>query len=280
VEEPEVLFAGLVETRGGKGAISLRLGPDVADYLVSAFVIQGGDWAAVEGRFHAERALFAALDLPAFVHPDDGAVGKLYLGSPGGARVRVSRDGVEIPLLFQGRPLGRGEPIPAGRAELLFVAGPGHFVATVEDVSGAVEHAMRDVEIPGRLRRVARALRLLEPGEQVTRGDDPSIVGLRVLPGLDAPFKALVDATADYGHACCEQTAAKLLSACAMYALSAERSRRDRAEAIILAGIKRETSMWLRGKGFKMYPESAAKRDDYWGPKAARYLWKDRKSVV
>ncbi|MFO0760557.1 MAG: hypothetical protein U0359_29015 [Byssovorax sp.] len=273
IEEPEVLFAGMVETRGGKGAISIRLGPDVADYLVSAFVIQGSDWAPIEGRFHAERALFATFDLPAFVHPDDGAVGKLYLASPGGAKVRVSRDGTEIPLLFQGRPLGRGESIPAGRAELVFVAGPGRFVATVEDVSGAVEHATRDVEIPGRLRRTARALRLLQPGEQIARGDDPAIVGLRVLPGLDAPFEALVDATADYGHACCEQTAAKLLSACAMYALSVERSRRDRAEAIMIAGIKREASMWLRGKGFKMYPESAAKRDDYWGPKAARYLW-------
>lgn len=31
--------------------------------------------------------------------------------------------------------------------------------------------------------------------------------------------------------------------------------------------------MWLRGNGFKMYPESSPHPDTYWGPKAARYLY-------
>lgn len=273
IEEPELLFAGLVEVRHGKGTVSLRLGPEVSDYLVSALVIDGKDWAPIEGRFRAEKELHLSLDLPAFVHPDDGAIGKLHLGSPNGAKVRVTRDGAELALAYQGRPLARGETIPSGHAELGFLAGPGWFEATIEDRSGAVERAARQVDIPGKLRRIARSVRFLEPGQRLSRDSDPSLVALRVLPGLDAPFRALVDATADYGHACCEQTAAKMLAACAMYILAEDHARRERAEAILIAGVRREASMWLRGKGFKMYPESAPKRDDYWGPKAARHLW-------
>ncbi len=273
VEEPELLFAGLVETRGGKGVVSLRLGPDFADYLVSAFVIAGRDWAPVEGRFRAEREVYVSLDLPAFVHPEDGAVGKLHVRSQGGARVRLSRDGVEVPLVRDGRALAPGASIEAGRSELSFLAGPGYFEAVIEDGSGAIERVARQVDVPGKLRRVARTVRFLEAGQRISRAEDPSVVSLRVLPGLDAPFRALVDATSDYGHACCEQTAAKMLAACAMYTLAGDRARRDRAEAIIVAGVRREASMWLRGKGFRMYPDSAATPDAYWGPKAARYLW-------
>jgi hypothetical protein len=123
------------------------------------------------------------------------------------------------------------------------------------------------------MRRLARALVLLEPGQRVSRALDPSIVALRVLPALDGPFTALVDATGDYGHLCCEQTAAKMLAACAMYALSdSDRERRDRAESIVLAGVRRERSMWLERRGFKMYPESRDTPHEYYGPKAARYL--------
>jgi hypothetical protein len=31
--------------------------------------------------------------------------------------------------------------------------------------------------------------------------------------------------------------------------------------------------MWLRGRGFKMYPESSPEPNSYWGPLAAKHLW-------
>lgn len=114
-------------------------------------------------------------------------------------------------------------------------------------------------------------MRFLQPGEGATR--DADVVGLRVLPGLDKPFRALVDATADYGHACCEQTAAKMLAASAMYALAEDPGQREKACAIIVAGVRREATMWLPGRGFKMYPESSPEPNDYWGKLAARHLW-------
>lgn len=276
IDEPEVLFAGLVATHGGRATIVVRLGGDFADYLVEAFVIAGADWAPVEARFRAQKEVFVSLDVPAFVHPHDGAVGRVHVGARGdGARVRVTRDGTEVPLVLDGRTLDPGAPLEGlagGRAELSFLAGPGRWEAVIEDPSGARDSVVKDVEIPGKISRTARAVRFLQPGESASRNQDAGVVGLRILPGLDKPFRALVDATADYGHACCEQTAAKMLAASAMYALADDPERRGRAEAILLAGVRREETMWLRGRGFKMYPESSSQPDTYWGPLAARHL--------
>src|SRR5262249_47393747 len=47
----------------------------------------------------------------------------------------------------------------------------------------------------------------------------------------------------------------------------------ERAEAIVLAGVRRERTMWLQGRGFKMYPESSNDPNAYWGALAARHLW-------
>jgi hypothetical protein len=272
IDEPEVLFAGLVTTHGGRASVSVHLGGDFAEYLVEAFVIAGVDWAPVEARFRAQKEVFVSLDVPAFVHPLDGAVGRVHVGAgSAGARVRVTRDGASVPLSLDGRALASDASIAGGRCELTFVAGPGRWEAVIDDASGARDAAGKDVEIPGKIRRIARTVRFLQPGESVTRGAE--VVGLRVLPGLDKPFRALVDATADYGHACCEQTAAKMLAASAAYAMAEDPWTRSRAESILLAGVRREETMWLRGRGFKMYPESSPEPNEYWGKLAARHLW-------
>ncbi|MFS8070564.1 MAG: TPR end-of-group domain-containing protein, partial [Byssovorax sp.] len=195
IDEPEVLVAGLVATHGGRATIAVRLGGDFADYLIEAFVIAGADWAPVEARFRAQREVFVSLDVPAFVHPHDGAVGRVHVGARGdGARVRVTRDGAEVPLVLDGRALAPGAPLAGlvgGRAELSFLAGPGRWEAVIEDPSGARDSVAKDVEIPGKIRRIARAVRFLQPGESASRNQDAGVVGLRILPGLDKPFRAL-----------------------------------------------------------------------------------------
>lgn len=279
-QEPEVLFAGLVETRKGRASLPVRPGPGFADYLVEAFVLSGRDWAPAEARFRAEKEQFVSLELPAFVHPEDAAIARLHVGSRlEGVRVRVLREGVEVPLLREGRLLAAGEQLGVGLTELTFLAGPGRYEAVLEGPSSVLAREVKQVEEPGRLRRLARAVRVLEPGESLSVEEDASIVSLRVLPGLKGPFRALVTATADYGHACCEQTAAKMLAACVMYVLAGEGSAdpsgaviRGKAESIILAGVARERSMYLPGRGFKMYPESLDQPNPYWGAKAAMHL--------
>ncbi len=274
-EEPEVLFAGIVALEGGRGTVDVALPDTVADYVVEVFGLSGLDWVLKETRFRAAKPTFVALDLPPFVHPADLAIGRLHVGTASAsARVRVTRDGADLPLVYEGNPLGPSATLAARHATLSFLAGPGEYEAVVEEANGASDRTRLRVDVPGKLRRQVRALRLLTAGERIARSDDPSIVQLKVLPGLDKPFTALVDATADYGHACCEQTAAKMLSACAMYLFAnGDGARRSTAESIILAGVRRERSMWLQGRGFKMYPDSGDRVDSYWGPKAARYLF-------
>src|SRR5262249_45035599 len=152
----------------------------------------------------------------------DTALARVHAGAASGRlRVRVWRDGAEIPLLSaDGRELPAGAELRGARVELSFLAGPGEYRATVEDaVTGAPDLTTGCVQAPGKLRTEVRTLRFLRPGEEVTRSD-PDVLRLRVLPGLEQPFHALVEATANYEHCCCEQTAAKVLAGCAMYALA------------------------------------------------------------
>lgn len=93
--------------------------------------------------------MFISLDLPAFVDPRDGAVGLVHVGARGaGARVRVTRDGAEVPLLLDGKVIASDAPLAGGRSELSFLTGPGRWEAVIEDAEGARDSAVKEVEIP------------------------------------------------------------------------------------------------------------------------------------
>jgi hypothetical protein len=275
-EAPELLFAGLVPIVSGRGTVTVALPEAFADYVIEAFAVGGTEWAAAEAHVRAELVHFVALELPAFVHPGDTAVGRFTAGcGAAGMTIAVTRDGAPLAILADGAPVVAGATIAGPRAEITFLTGPGDHVARVTDLaSGEVIAANKRIDPPGALRRLTRTVRFLRRGEKVALADDPSIVSLRALPGLDQPFKLLCDATADYGHACCEQTAAKILAACSMYLFASDdHRRRGRAEEIILAGVRREHTMWMKGRGFRMYPESGNEVNTYYGPMTARYLW-------
>jgi hypothetical protein len=275
-EAPELLFAGLVPIVNGRGTVTVALPEAFADYVIEAFAVDGTEWATAEAHVRAELIHFVALELPAFVHPDDTAIGRLTAGcGAAGMTIAVTRDGAPLAILADGAPVAAGATIAGPRAEITFLTGPGDHVASVTDLaSGEAIAANKRVDPPGALRRLTRTVRFLRRGEKVALADDPSIVSLRALPGLDQPFKLLCDATADYGHACCEQTAAKILAACSMYLFAGDdHRRRGRAEEIILAGVRREHTMWMKGRGFRMYPESGNEVNTYYGPMTARYLW-------
>ncbi|MBI4851082.1 MAG: hypothetical protein HY819_04555 [Acidobacteria bacterium] len=276
VEDPEVLFADLVEVKNGLASITLELGDAFADYIVEAFAISGLDWASSETRFRAEKEVFADLDIPLFVHPSDTAIGRVHLGSTSGQiQVIVTCDKKPVQLVYDGRSLDQKELINASRAEVSFLAVAGDYEVMAEDpINKRVDYVAKRINIPGKFKYLSKALCFVREGEKISLEPNSDVIGLRVMPSLDKPFQALVDATSNYGHACCEQTAAIMLSACAMYSFAgADIKRRSQAEGIIIAGVRREKSMWLKGRGFKMYPESSNQPNDYYGPKAARYLW-------
>jgi hypothetical protein len=271
-EQASVHFVGTAPVVDGEASVDVLLPDGFADLHVDVFVASASDWGGTEGDFHIEQLPFLATEFPRFVHADDVATARLVAFCKSGRmRVTATRDGEPIELFDDEDRVD--SPIDARRAELVFLARPGEIEAAVEDLeTGERWEVVRRIEEPGKLRAVAKSLRFLEPGELVTTEED-DVFALRVLPGLEEPFELLCDATADYGHACCEQTAAKMLSACMMYVFAGDdESRRSRAKRIIEAGVRREESMFLPGEGFKMYPESRPVPDEYWGSKAARYL--------
>ena len=72
---------------------------------------------------------------------------------------------------------------------------------------------------------------------------------------------------------CCELAkSAKIVSAVFMYMAAEQLAARQVAEQIIVAGIEREKQMWLRGRGFRMYPGSEGV-SAYYSPLTTRYLW-------
>lgn len=262
---PEVLFYGLVPVRGTE-TVRIPAGDSLGTFTVEAFVLAEGDWVQATAAFAVDRPVRADLDVPPAVHESDRVIGTLRVATASGrARVSLTRDGQAVALRGIGTEL-------ATPAELQFEVRPGVHIATVEDLaSGETDRMEVIVATPGKFRSLVREVGLLQAGDALTL-DSAQALSIRILPGVEKPFEKLVDATADYGHACCEQTAGKILSACVMYLTAHGPSRQKKAEGVILAGIARERRMWKKGKGFSMYPENGDV-NAYYSPLVVRHLW-------
>lgn len=269
---PEVLLFALHEVRGS-AVIVVPLGGALTTYSVEVFAWARGDWASAEATLVVDQPVRVDLDVPPCVHPDDEVLGHLRAtAATGQVRVRLHRDGQPVELRRADGRLVSPSAVSPGPLELTFALRPGLYEAHVEDaMTGEVDAAEVEVNEPGRFKSYVRELALLSAGEAQS-ADEPGTLGLRVLPGLEAPFRQLVSETAGYGHLCCEQTGAKILSATVMYlSASAPRARAEAAD-IICAGVARERTMWRRGRGFTPYPE-VDEVSSYYSPAVVRYLW-------
>ena len=273
-EDPEVIFAGFVQIENGKGRLDVTLPDTFADYLIECFVLDGMHWAWKETSFRAVKDPFVKLTTPVFTSADEPSQSFVHIGSAQTVKLRVLKDGKQIELIDSGNKQFNGEFSGAATA-FSFIATPGAYEAIVENETGdIVADDMKNVDEPGKLKRLVRTIQILRAGETIALADDAKRRAMALIPGLEASFKALIDATADYTYCCCEQTAAKIFSGCAMYIFSGgDQKRKKTAESVILAGIRREEKMWLKGRGFKAYPERFDEPDQYYGRKAAAYLW-------
>lgn len=260
--QPETFFAGLVQVSEGRARVRLHLPPECLTLQVEVLVAHNRDWQGLEARHQVQVDPILNLQVTPFVQPGDSVFGRLEVLSASGRNLEVQlrADGQEVALSGAG---------PSWQ----FPLQPGLYQCQVRDsVSGESWTREARVQAPGQLVSAVKVLQLLQPGDFLECGEESGILGLEVLPGLDQPFRLCLHATANYGHACCEQTAAKMVAACALWVFGKEEDRAY-AEGIIQAGVRRLETMWLPRRGFKMYPESSPNPDSYWGPKAARYLW-------
>ena len=270
--QPEVLFAGFLPVADGRATMLVRL-PDVfADYVVECFVTTDDDWKLLKESFRAEKADFVDLNLPLFAAVEDQAVGQVYAQTKGSAAttLRLTRNGESVKLIdLPSRNGGDQKTISKS-----FTALPGDYRVELISADGSIlDVQQKRVQEPGKLKHHVKGVRLLGAGESISIDDLSGVDSLVILPGLSNTFDVVVEATADYSHCCCEQTAAKMLAACSMYLFAGDddASTRSKAESMILAGIKRELSMWEKGQGLRAYP--GRELSPHWGAAAARHLW-------
>ncbi len=241
--EAVVLLAELA-----RGAMSkkVKLPGHMGEFLVEAFVVHGKDWRWLRRRLRVVSDLHLEIEAPPCVFPGDKVTGRLLL--VGQAPVTLTRD---------------GEPVELG-PELTFPVQPGLYRAKARDLTVECR-----VNAPGKLRRRMRSVRLLRAGEVLGRSDE--ILDWRLLPNCDQPLETLAEATTDYSYCCCEQTSARMVAAATMLELARTPERKLKAEAALRAGIQRLESMWMDGRGFRIYPEQSTVHA-YWSEMAAMNL--------
>lgn len=241
--EAEVLLAEL-----SQGAVTrrLKLPGHMGEFVVEAFVLHGKDWRWLRRRLRVVSDLHLEIEAPPCVFPGDQVTGKLLL--VGQAPVTLTRD---------------GEPVELS-SDLTFPVQPGLYRAQAGELSVECR-----VNPPGKLRRRMRSVRLLRAGESLSLS--PEVLSFRLLPNCDQPLETLAEATTDYSYCCCEQTSARMVAAATMLELARTPERRLKAEAALRAGLQRLESMWMDGRGFRIYPEQSTVHP-YWSEMAAMNL--------
>lgn len=275
----DVAFCEIVQTGpDGTASVSLALPEAITAYKIEAFALSAGgkEWSHARESLEVSQPLWAEFKLPAYVYPGDLSPAVLEVNCDGGAfSLQLFCDDRPVAYKLSGATQSAPGHFQGRRARAVFEARPGRWRAELRDLAtGETDQTGRAVEALGKFTSLSRRFQVLLAGQSLDRAEIQALQ-LRVLPSLDKPFQFLCDATADYAHRCCEQTAAKLLaSVAALVAAGAPDQAKYRE--VILAGVAREKSMFLPGRGFMMYPpeESGGNRkpDEYWGKLAAQHL--------
>ena len=249
------LFAGLVLLQDGVARLPIEA--ERGEWLVEALAMGKACWSYASARVRVAKSPELSLQTPTFVWPEDAVTGSVTVVA-GEGRLMVERDD-EVVL-----------DVTAGKGQrFTFPARPGRFQARLLEESGASDTVASEVTAPGRFRTVAKAVLPLTAGQSLP---SEGVLEVRLLPGIGHQLSRLIEATADFEHCCCEQTAAKLLALAAGYALAqGDAAQRHRCQLGIAAGLQRMRAMFHPGRGFSLYPGDPI--DDFWGPKAATYLW-------
>lgn len=261
-EEPEksqdadVFHAAWIEVKDGKATLELKTPDQPTEIVIEAFAADGLDWTFTKAQFATDKPLFFTLDCPPFVHPRDEVEGRLRVvaGQPP-FRLSLQRDGVALAM----------PEVLESRKPVTFACLPGHYVAIIEEITtGRLEKLEATVEQAGRISGLRKTVEWLRTGDKLDRTLEPGIFELRTLDSVERPARRLYQTTANYSHLCCEQTASKILAA----VMSWLSSPSDEMESIVRAGIEREKTMYLPGRGFAAYP-NYREPNVHWGEKAA-----------
>ena len=275
---PEVIFNEIVMVQG-ETEVEVKLGDGITRYSVEAFALEPEtlDWQRAVTEVNAVQPVYGELTVSPFVFPGDQVMGSLYVGaSSGGAIAEVRHDDETLPLFHEdGSEVTPGLPIPSGSV-VRFPVHPGAITAIVRDArKGGVDVSERYVTEPGKLRHIARRLRLLTPGETANLSE-ARVLEIKPMPGLERPFQVFVAGAVKYPFGCIEQTSSMLLAMFVGYITNLQQVEVARDyEAAIVVWHKRLRSMELPGGGFCMYPPEegqTSKVDTHYAPRGIQHL--------
>jgi hypothetical protein len=275
---PEVIYNAIVQVQG-ETTVEVKLGDALTRYSIEAFALAPGalDWQRVETSVEAVQPVYGELSVSPFVAPGDAVLGRLAVGATSGAAlVEVRHDEKILPLFYEnGEEVTPGLPVPSGSV-LRFPVQPGVITSVVRDArKGGVDASERYVTAPGQLRHIARRVRLLLPGEQITL-DQPPLLEIKPMPGLERPFQFFLEGAIYYPFGCIEQTSMKLLAMFTGYIVNLENAElAGTYAAAIPAWHKRLRSMALPGGGFCMYPPDeghSREVDTHYAPRGVQHL--------
>lgn len=275
---PEVIFNEIVIVESEK-EVEVKLGDSITRYSIEAFALepQTLDWQRAVTEVNAAQPVYGELTVSPFVFPGDPVTGSLYVGAAsGGAMVEVRHDNEILDLFHEdGSEVTPGLPIPSGSV-VRFPVRPGVITATVRDArKGGVDVSERYVTEPGKLRHIARRLRLLTPGESASLSE-ARVLEIKPMPGLERPFQVFVAGAVKYPFGCIEQTSSMLLAMFVGYITNLQQAEVARDyEAAILVWHKRLRSMELSSGGFCMYPPEegqTGKVDTHYAPRGIKHL--------
>src|SRR5712692_7536147 len=275
---PEVIFNEIVMMQG-ETEVEVKLGDSITRYSIEAFALEPEtlDWQRAVAEVNAVQPVYGELTVSPFVFPGDPVTGSLYVGAAsGGAIAEVRHDNETLPLFHEdGSEVAPGLPVPSGSL-LRFPVRPGVITATVRDARrGGVDVSERYITEPGKLRHIARRLRLLTPGESASLSE-ARVLDIKPMPGLERPFQVFVAGAVKYPFGCIEQTSSMLLAMFVGYMTNLQQVEVARDyEAAVLVWHKRLRGMELPGGGFSMYPPEegqTAKVDTHYAPRGIKHL--------
>ncbi len=270
---PQVVYCGVVVIDGSE-TIKFTAPDTITNLTVCVQAIHGTGVVLHEQKVEVTKAVWAELDVPPFVTPGDNVTGQVHVGCRAGSfTAQLFRDGMPVEL-YLGDEEVSGEDVDSESATLTFQVEPGIYEVRAQGEDGE-DSCIRVVSEPGNIRYIARTLTFLRPGDSFEM--EPGVQSIQLLPGVERQLDLVTKVAAFCGYDCCEQTATKVRAACLMWlGAGGDSERRRRAESIILAGIRREESMYT-DHGFKMYPSSGI--NDHYSHLAAEYLYASLKSL-
>ncbi len=253
----------------GKKIIGFRAPETITQLRVTVQTVQNYEAKLIEKKIDVTKDLFVEFNTPPFVFHKDKVRGELNVHCQSGAfTLFLYRDGKRITLTDDRRIQIRDQVLNRD-GTFTFDATPGRYRAVLKDLAGRNDEVETTITAPGQFVHKVKSTRILQPGEKIATGEN-GILAVQLLPSLLNPFKKALQVTAGYQHLCCEQTAAKLAAAAAMY-LAGDDNDRTKAERTIVNGVRREETMYRKGGGFLMYPDGSHV-SDYYSKLAAGYL--------